>query len=54
MRTTEDSATFEMLIVGGILRHELFSPTPRTRIVIKALQSGEITVRILNGRSSGV
>lgn len=54
IRTTETTITFELGILGGILREEFFIPTPRTRPVIRCDRSGEISLRILEGRSSGV
>lgn len=46
--------TFELSVLGGILRDELFNPPPRTRLAIRCERDGHITMRILNGRSSGV
>lgn len=50
---TDAVVTFELPILGGLMRDELFNPTPRTRLAIKCNRDGVITVRILNGRSSG-
>lgn len=50
---TEEVKTFVLGILGGVLREELFMPTPRTRIVIRCDRDGEITLRILEGRTSG-
>lgn len=54
IRTTEQTVTFEFGIVGGVMRHELFTPTRRTRLSIRCDRSGLIVVRILEGCSSGV
>ena len=54
IRPDGDVLTFELGILGGVLRDELFIPTPRTRLVIRCERSGEITLRIAEGRSSGV
>lgn len=51
---TDTTITFELGILGGVMRTEMFVPRPRTRLVIHCHRSGEITLRILNGRSSGV
>lgn len=52
--TTSMNVTFEFGVLGGILRDELFVPTARTRLVISCDRGGDITLRIREGRSSGV
>lgn len=53
-QVTEQTVSVEFGILGGVMGDELFAPTPRTRLAIHCQRSGEITLRILEGRSSGV
>lgn len=54
IRTTDEMVVYEFGILGGVMQHELFSPTKRTRLSIRCDRSGLIVLRILEGRSSGV
>jgi hypothetical protein len=49
---TDTTITFQLGILGGVMRTELFVPTPRTRLAICCDRDGEITARILEGKSS--
>ena len=47
--------TFTVAVIGGAMSDGVvFKPTPRTRLVIRCDRDGEITLRIAEGRTSGV